>query len=233
MDSNPNNSSNQLNFENIVSSVRGWVKCPFCQGNKVVLSIGGVETRCNACGKIESYIKKYWIGPFRHYFITPFLTYLVPITIALFFVMTLTAFNDSAPAKIAGAVSLFGSIFVALKFKLDQASYHKDLFDRRYAIFLIINDVLTAWCAEAKSTNEMIGKISNDLMRRSYFLFGEHTYDFICEFRRALIWTETSENEIDDVKFREEIRLSRNFLISFVDGQKLADKFPELKINYY
>lgn len=167
------------------------------------------------------------------YIVKPFMMYLVPLTVLAFFIMTCLAFSDPAPAKIAGSVSFFGSIFAALAFKLNQANYHKDLFQKRYEIFLVINDVLADWCGEAKSTNEMISKISGDLMRRSYFLFGRNTYEFVTEFRRALIWTATSRNETNDPKFREEIKSAREFLVSIIDGQKLADKFPELKINYY
>lgn len=204
-----------------------------CNGSKIVKSMGGIETRCNKCGKFIAYFNQYYAQPVERYIIKPFMVYLVPLPTLAFFIMTCLAFYDPAPAKIAGAVSFFGSIFVALTFKLNQANYHKDLFQKRYEIFLVINNVLADWCGEAKSTNEMISKISGDLMRRSYFLFGKQTYEFINEFRRALIWTATNRNETDDLKFREEIKSAREFLVSIVDGQKLADKFPELKINYY
>ncbi len=209
------------------------LKCPFCNGSKIVKSIGGMESRCNQCGKFIAYLNHYCVQPTERYITTPIMAHLVKVTTLAFFIITLVAFYDPVPAKIAGAVSLFGSIFVALKFKLDQASYHKDLFQKRYEIFLVINDVLGDWSREAKSTKEMIGKVSGDLLRRSYFIFGKHTYEFVKEFRLALIYTETGLNETDDVTFRKQIQLSRDFLSSIMVGQDLADKFPELKINYY
>lgn len=233
MSDGSNNSCGRLALESTLLFVDKLLKCPVCKGSKVVTSIGGMEIQCTSCGKMSTYIKKYCKHPIKNYVVTPFLSYLVPLTVTSFFIMTCFAFHDPAPAKIAGAVSLFGSIFVALKFKLDQASYHKDLFDRRYAVFIVINDALTAWCSESKSTKEISDKINNDLMRKSYFLFSEKTYDFIREFRRALIVTETRRSETDDEQFGAEISRARRFLSSVVDGQKLADYFPELKINYY
>ena len=70
-------------------------------------------------------------------------------------------------------------------------------------------------------------------MRRSYYLFGEETYQFIDEFRRSIIYTEQNEHETNDDQFKREIKQARDFLVSVVDGQKLADRFPELKIKSY
>lgn len=213
--------------------MRNLFKCPVCNGSKIVKSMGGMENRCNQCSKLIAYFNQYLLLPVERYITRPFMAYLVPLTALAFFIMTCLAFYDPTPTKIAGAFSFFGFIFVALTFKLNQANYHKDLFQRRYEVFLVISEVLADWCGEAKSTDEMISKVSGDLMRRSYFLFGRKTHEFVSEFRRALIWTATSRNETDDLKFREEIKSARDFLVSIVDGQKLAAKFPELKINYY
>lgn len=38
--------------------------------------------------------------------------------------------------------SSFGSVFIALKFKLDKANYNKDLFEKRYEVFSVIGCVL-------------------------------------------------------------------------------------------
>ena len=231
MDTNANR--NDMFIKKFFAYVCRLLKCPACNGSKIMRSLGGMENRCNQCGKFAAYLNQYGTRSIVHYIIKPFIAYLVPVTLLAFFIMTLFAFYNPIPAVIAGSVSLFGSIFVALKFKLDQASYHKDLFQRRYEIFLVINDVLTDWSEKAKSTKEMNSKISGDLMRQSYFLFGQHTYEFVKEFRKALIYTEESLNETNNVTFKEEIKLARNFLGSIMDGQNLADKFPELKINYY
>jgi hypothetical protein len=210
--------------------------CPVCKGQGKVMGLGMVEKECDVCGKV---VKKAKSGYkmvriiFLKYIANPIRVHCVTVTVAMFLIAAYIAIHSPSAPTIGGAVTFFGFIFVALKFKLDQASYNKDLFDRRYKIFLTIDRVLHRWCSEGRSSKELIAKVSGSLMRRSYYLFGEDTYQFIDKFRRAIIYTEQKEHETQDKKFQKEINRARDFLISVVDGQKLADKFPELKIKSY
>lgn len=157
----------------------------------------------------------------------------VKLTIIGFLIMAFIAMKYPTAPVITSAITFFGFIFVALKYKLDQASYNKDLFDRRYKIFNSLDKVLSEWSIEGKSSRKLINKVSGSLMRRSYFLFGDETYKFIAEFRHSIIYTEQNEYETDDESFKIEIRKAKNFLVSLVDRQQLSDKFPELKMKIY
>jgi hypothetical protein len=210
--------------------------CPVCKGQGKMMSIGMIENECDLCGKAARGAKKgYKLGRklLLKYIANPIRVHCVTLTVVMFLIAAYIAVCSPSAPTIGGAVTFFGFIFVALKFKLDQASYNKDLFDRRYKIFLTVDRVLHRWCSEGKSSKELIAKVSGSLMRRSYYLFGEDTYQFINEFRRSIIYTEQKEHETQDDKFKKEIKQAREFLISVVDGQKLADKFPELKIKSY
>jgi hypothetical protein len=200
------------------------------------MSLGMIEKECDACGKIVRVAKngfKIASTIFMRYVANLIRMHCVTITIAMFLIAAYIAICWPSASTIGSVVTFFGFIFVALKFKLDQASYNKDLFDKRYKIFLTIDRVLAQWCTETRSSKDLIAKVSGSLMRRSYYLFGEETYQFIDEFRRSIIYSEQKEHETNDEKFKEEIRHAREFLISVVDGQKLADKFPELRIKCY
>lgn len=210
--------------------------CPICKGQGKVVGLGMIEKECDVCGQVVKKAKKSYKTVrtiFLKYIADPIRLYCVTITAVMFLITAYIAIHWPSAPTIGGAVTFFGFIFVALKFKLDQASYNKDLFDRRYKIFLTIDRVLHQWCSESRSSRELIAKVSGSLMRRSYYLFGEETYQFIDEFRRAIIYIEQKEHETQDEKFKKEIKEARDFLISVVDGQKLADKFPELKIKNY
>lgn len=221
-------------FSSVRMLVRKLLVCPVCKGSKVAPSLSGIRKPCNSCGKFSAYYNSYIKRPYLKYAVAPVKKHIVLITVLLCVFTGYAAVIDGSPTlTVASAIALAASIFAALKFKYDQACYHKDLFEKRYELFLVVNDVLVEWSRDAASTREMIAKISGSFMRRSYYLFGENTYEFIDEFRRAIIWTETRRNETDDEEFREQIRQAREFLISFMDGQKLSDQFPELKLSSY
>jgi hypothetical protein len=89
------------------------------------------------------------------------------------------------------AIAYFGVIFTILKFKLDSAHYHSNLYDKRFAVFLTIDQALITWAGNGgRSNSEINGKISDSLMRHSHFLFNYKTYQFIEKFRTAMICTE-------------------------------------------
>jgi hypothetical protein len=128
-------------------------------------------------------------------------------------------------------VSSIGIIFSALKYKLDQANYHRELFKKRYKIFSTVNDILKEFTKENTVTCQMNDKMSIDLMRRSRFLFNDETYQFLDEFRIQL-----NRNYLfkSGQQYNIEQYISANeFLSKYVDIKNLAEKFRELKINSY
>lgn len=72
----------------------------------------------------------------------------------------------------------------------------------------------------------MVNKLSGELLRKSYYLFGEESYKNIKCIRDALIKLENG---------RVEDRESELFLISLIDHENLPQKFSELKLteNFY
>ena len=127
------------------------------------------------------------------------------------------------------ALASFGTIFIALTYKLGQANYHKNLFDDRFALFNVIDEVMRAWASDNKATREMVSKL-NTIMRKSHCLFSEQTYLFIKKFRMAIIILAYC---IESAPDREEVIEARKFLVSLVDNENLPKMFPELRIDSY
>lgn len=126
-------------------------------------------------------------------------------------------------------IASFGTIFVALGYRLSQANYHKDLFKDRFAIFSVIDEVMQECGADIKATREMVTRL-NEIMRKSHCLFGEQTYQFIKEFRKAIITLAyLGESQPEHEKVIE----ASNFIISLVNNENLPKKFSELKIDSY
>jgi hypothetical protein len=147
--------------------------------------------------------------------------YPIQITIVFFAISLIVEFvfhNSSTLSLLAAA---FGSIFVALKYRLDQANYHKELFKQRFEIYMLIDNNLRAWAGDFKADQKLLDQL-NEVLRASYFLFSKETYDFIKEVRKALIFSRVPGNE-----------WSREFLVKLVDEENLPSKFPELKIDNY
>jgi len=71
------------------------------------------------------------------------------------------------------------------------------------------------------------------IYRKSYFLFGNETYQFISEFRQAVVDASHISKDSKDPKVVEKVNKANEFLQNLLDGQKLSKKFPELKIDTY
>lgn len=155
----------------------------------------------------------------------------IEISLVFFVFMILVTIFFPNSGTFSALVASFGAIFVALKYKLDQVSYHKALFEDRYAIFTEIDKVLWGffhgedWC-------ELVQKM--DLIyRKSYFLFGNKTYQFISEFRQAVIDASHISKDSKDPKVIEKVNKANEFLQDLLVEQELAKKFSELKIDTY
>lgn len=160
--------------------------------------------------------------------ITLFITVtIIIISLALFGMTTILT------TLITIIVTLFGTIYVALKYRLDQASYHKDLFEKRFEIFMIINDVLMKWSRDARSSKNLYHDISGTIIWRSNALFSPKTFEFIKKFREAIIFTERMEDEKFPEHGNKQIMDYKVFLGSLIDGENLIKNFPELKIDSY
>lgn len=215
-------------------------KCKKCN-NGLHTNIGEIEQKCNSCA-----LQKYMFNKFNSiikWVKTPIgLSIGVFLFILFIFIKTPNSLITYKGSILTTLITSFGFILVALKYKLDQVNYHKDLFEKRYKIFLEIDKILAEYFTYGKVTNDMIRKITGSLMRRSYFLFEENTYKFIAEFRKSLITINRlkksyeSYSETYEPNFKKQYDnyiKAEKFLNQYVDGQKLSDKFPELKINIY
>jgi len=136
-----------------------------------------------------------------------------------------------SPEQIAFTLigAAIASIFAALKYRLDQANYHKDLFNSRYECFLIVEKILKEWMKDltAGANPQMINDL-NSIMRKSYFLFGSQTYLFICKFRLAIV-RENDRRRANNMEITDDSR----FLENLLTDENLAKEFTELKIDSY
>jgi hypothetical protein len=172
-----------------------------------------LKSGVNSCfGWMESYLKKY---PVR---ITTFIS--IISLLSLFFLSWQIALG-----LIGGS---FASIFVALKYRLDQANYHKDLFDSRYECFLVVEKILDEWVRNLTTNKEMKENLDS-IIRKSYFLFSNSTFQFIMKFREILIREMhrnkrgETESITEDSRFLEKLTMDNNLLVHFA----------ELKIDSY
>lgn len=119
-------------------------------------------------------------------------------------------------------VALIVKIF-RFTLEFQQVGYNNDLFDRQYEVYLTVCEILRRWCAKCQSSKDLID-IANELRDKVYFIFRrKKTRQFFEKFRTAIIFTQNER----DPKFEH----NRDFLLELTDGQKLANKFPELKIK--
>lgn len=72
----------------------------------------------------------------------PFKTTPILVAILFFGLMCCVTYLQPSISAFAVLVTSFGSIFAAIKYKLDEASYNKDLFEERYEVFSVIEEVL-------------------------------------------------------------------------------------------
>lgn len=157
----------------------------------------------------------------------------VEISIVFFliiFVITCCTLNISTLSALAASAGL---IFVALKYKLDQASYHKALFEERYKIFKTIEKVFWDSFHENDSNWQKRIEKLDTIYRKSYFLFNLKTHQFIMNFRKAIIDKHFPNQHTKDNRLMENKSKAEEFLNNLLDGQKLSEKFPELKIDAY
>jgi hypothetical protein len=133
--------------------------------------------------------------------------------------------------SLGAIIGFLGVIFAALKYKLDRVNYHKELFDKRYEVFLEIEQILRTVFQMPDNNenniwrNDLLSKL-DAIWRRSYFLFGRKTYIFLERFRIAVI---DKSHKSSPHKMEE----AEQFLITLLDRQALSENFPELKIDNY
>jgi len=223
-----------------------FYKCLECNNQGKNINFGIINKKCDKviCNIVKvakdlycetlNYIKKLISHPFKTapISIPGFIFYTLLVVIEYrYFYFNSDLSNPFTLVCITAAVSTFGAIFIGLKYKLDQAKYHKDLFEKRYEIFITVDQIL--WKYQSIGKFE-VGEFSGSLMRKSYFLFGEETYTFINKLREALIYANAGKQQNEnDAQFLKKIQLAEQFLSSLIDAQKLSKFFPELKIDFY
>ena len=190
-------------------------RCNSCGGKGTIKGFGGMDKECNNCKcerKLLSIINIIYKWISRNILVT------IPLII---FSITLFIYSFHTSEKILSVLAaFFGLILAALKHKLDKISYQKNLFEERYAIFIKIQEVLSNYHQgkDYRSLNDELDSI----YRKSYFLFGNTTYQFVADFKKAIC-----NSSVDGLEGEK----ARNFLIKLIDGQNLSKKFPELKID--
>lgn len=157
--------------------------CHVCLGKGKVQREMGILKKCEACKirrKIFLLIEKLlnWLRS------NPFKTTPVSMAFSFFMLMSLLTYFNPHEGNFSVLVASFGAIFVALKYKLDQASYNKNLYEERYKIFIMVDGLLRGFFQDIDH-QKAIEKMDS-IFRKSYFLFTKNTYQFISDFRSAL-----------------------------------------------
>ncbi len=218
----------------VQSTIMSYLFCDICKNTGKIMGLGSIEKKCESCKNMK-YIRDKFFYIIKEICRNPFKNHPVKIAILIFLISFFILWISKSYESLTFSLGAFVAIFAALKYKLDQANYHKSLFEKRYKIFSIIDEVMWDYASNLKITEEMIEKISLNLMRRSYFLFSKESYLFIEKFRRALIdikhldSLETRKNK----NFEEKVKKSSEFLVSIIDKQNLSDNFREIKISDY
>lgn len=161
--------------------------------------------------------------------------YPVQISFVIFFIVFIIAGIVHDISVLSAVVASIGLIFIALKYRMDQASYHKALFTERLEIFNAINEALVS-CYKNASRQEINQKIT-PILNKSYFLFSDKTYAFIRELSDHLIakaGEPRSEAERGPSSItKEQSEKAHLFSEDLLSERELAKKFPELKIDTY
>lgn len=210
--------------------------CDECIGKGKVVGMGGMEKECAKCkcrkatwnsiNKIKNWL---FNNPFKVTPVEMAISFFVLISI----VLSIMSLFHYSPEIFSALVASFGGIFVALKYKLDQANYHKALFEERYAIFRKFDEIISDTINNRKGWRELVEEMDS-VYRKSYFLFGKETYQFISELRLAVAEVSHSrKGGTISTSLEERAGKALEFLIGILDGQNLSEKFPELKIDAY
>lgn len=139
--------------------------------------------------------------------------------------------------------SSYGSIFIALKYKLDEANYNKDLFEKRYEVFSVIDKFLWDYChtsndqvnseASYKTWKYDLIKEIDFIWRKNYFLFGRETSVFIKKFRTSIIDGSLYGHPVGK-GYSSQKSEANDFLVNLLgDIDTLPENFPELKISLH
>jgi hypothetical protein len=186
---------------------------------------------------IFHFLQRWWV------ICIPFLQrwWVVYITISFFICMTIAAWKNLNPGTFSALAAAFGSIFAALKYKFDRASYQKNLFEERYKIFLEVEKLIEDFNARQRNHDELLQQSHTDGIRcKSYFLFGKKTYDGIKELCDKVSsgshsrTTPEQNSALAPQKIAEKAA-KEDEAAKFVNHfrENILEKFPELKIDIY
>ena len=217
---------------NNADKIKNWVLdkvkiCPICQNTGIIKGLGLLEHECKYFRhKITKLGSCIWKRITHH----PFKSNPVAIAFIIFLSTLIVCIISKNSATATAAIAAFGAIFTALKYKLDQASFNRSLFEQRYKIFCEVQQILFDYQDSQRHSFQDISKRLDAIYRESYFLFEKRTLKFLIKFRHEIInCTHPSHRSMDDMEAFEKNR----FLINLKEGQKLADYFPELKLGNY
>jgi hypothetical protein len=86
--------------------------------------------------------------------------YPIQISLSAFFISLVLYIIFAKWLRVSLVIAFFGSIFIALKYKLDQANFHKDLFEKRYECVLAIEIALSEWVKTGSVSSYMVTSIN-------------------------------------------------------------------------
>lgn len=228
-----------INHGKIKIALNNWLfDCDACSGTRKILGLGSIPKTCENC-KIQCRLISCFVRLKRWIMSNPFKTTPVQLSIAAFFIMLIVTTLVHNHITLTLLTVSFGAIFPALKYRLDQSNYNKSLFDERYAIFIEIDMLLLDYprfldetLTDNNSWRDVKRKLDS-IYRKSYFIFGKDTYQFIEKFRKSIITFHSLRKHTDDPKVKKEINEIKEFLNGLLDEQNLSKNFMELKIDHY
>ncbi|HFD2282373.1 TPA: hypothetical protein ACF2P6_002998, partial [Legionella pneumophila] len=168
-----------------VNNVKNYLKkCSSCNDSGTITGIGGIRSNCSKCKfkrALVNFFEKFWAFIINK----PIQKYPVGFTIVVFLFYYFISKNFSELMRASSIIGLLGLLFAALKYKLDQANYHKSLFDERYKLFCQIEEVIRR--ANALDATDEGLRMIDEIINRCQFLFGKITLEFIIEIRSNFI----------------------------------------------
>ncbi|MES2204774.1 MAG: hypothetical protein V4496_06090 [Pseudomonadota bacterium] len=219
-------------------------ECRKCNNTGKIAGIGGVSELCLSwqC-RFDSKAKEIFFTVKNWVCRNPFKTDPMLVTVSFFIITIILSCCYREVWAFTLLASSYGSIFVALKYKLDEANYNKDLFEKRYEVFSVIDKVLWDYyhpsndqvnsVASYKTWKDDLIKEIDFIWRKSYFLFGRETSAFIKKFRTSIVDGNSYGHSVGEGYSLQESK-ANEFMANLLDGiDTLPENFPELKISLH
>ncbi|HAT1901395.1 TPA: hypothetical protein I8Z61_001257 [Legionella pneumophila] len=195
-----------------------------CWINQIISKVYSYKPRCDA--KLKQF------GNYINHII-------VRVSLFFFFLAVLVSFFIPTKFSITLMATTFASIFVALKYKIDQLSYNKNLFEERYKIYCVVQEIIQGSHLTPKQTayditkynDQLLAKYDSEVMNRGIFVFSDKTFDFLVQLRVHLIDLMLAHQK--DNESKEKVRAAVEFFSKLTLRKELPKYFSEMKIYIY